>query len=125
VSYDLPEGPHRSSSPLEVATLMLGPPVAWGLHLLLIYLVVTIDCETGWGGSSWVVYLLTAAAAAVSVWAGVVAWRRWRAVDVERAEQLDPQSPRPFIHLFAMAGALLFTTAIVLTGLTPLFVPTC
>ncbi|MGH7506332.1 MAG: hypothetical protein ACRELX_11805, partial [Longimicrobiales bacterium] len=62
----------------QLVGLLLLPPVAWGLHTGVVYLLVTIECAGDWRGSTAAVFIVTAAFATVAAWSGVRAWRKWR-----------------------------------------------
>lgn len=124
-----PGRPDQTAGPADLpllAALLLGPPVAWASHLGLVYLLVTIDCETTWNGSGWTVALATLVLGAACAAAGVVSWRRWRgAQSREERSRLDAPEPRPFMYLLGVAGGLLFGVTIVVTGVVPWFTGGC
>lgn len=112
---------------LRIATLVLAPPVAWSLHLLLCYLAVTLDCITDWDGSGSAVMLLTAFFAAVSLAAAAIA-RRGRGSDGEQSSEVDAAGAGPsttFLGTLTIAGGIFFALTIIVTGFAPLFVARC
>lgn len=120
MSFGHPEGRTRSTGLPLLALLLLGPPVSWAAHLGLVYLLVTIDCETTWNGSGWTVALATVLLGAACAAAGVISWRRWRGEEPrEERSRLDAREPRPFVYLLGVAGAVLFGVTIVVTGVVP------
>lgn len=113
---------------------VLGPPVLWALHLSLCYVLVTLDCISAWDGSTPAVAIATALFAAAALAAGWTALRLWSRRgpspqgDDDSPRDPDPTDPRgwfPFLLLLAIAGSVLFTAVILLTGAAPFFVPTC
>ena len=102
---------------------MLGAPVLWAFHLGVIYLVLTIDCISAWGGGSWGVGVATAVCAAASAWAGWVALSMYRGLGEERAG--DDREWARFLLLLGIGASVLFTAVIVVEGVSPLFVPDC
>jgi hypothetical protein len=102
--------------------LLLVPPIAWGLHTLVSYLIVTLDCLSDWNGSTTAVLIVTGAFAAASALSGFRAWRFWQDAG---GPSRDPREPRPFIFALTLAGSALFTAAILLAGSTPLLTRTC
>lgn len=108
----------------------LGAPVAWAVHLGLIYFLAALACTTRWRGPSVTLAILgaTALLAGLAAASGVFAYRRWRAMGGGGAwdRVLDvPGGRGGFYWMLGMLLAALFTLVIVLEGLPPLFVPTC
>lgn len=103
---------------------VLGAPLLWSLHLGVIYVVLTMDCISGWDGGTWAVLLATAAFAAASAAAGWVAWSMYRELDGEDAVGGEREWAR-FLLVLGIGAAVIFTVAIVLEGLSPLFVARC
>jgi hypothetical protein len=103
---------------------VLGAPVIWGLHLLLCYFLVTLECITAWRGAEAAVLAVTAVAVAGSVAAGRVAWKGWKD---HSGGRLDPDEGEwvPFLLLAGVAASALFTLVVVTAGVAPLFVATC
>jgi hypothetical protein len=94
---------------------VLGSAVAWSLHLLASYAVVTVGCSTQWKGTALALAALTIGCAVVSAGAGVVAWR-------------DRSRTEPTVRLLGTIGvglALLFLGVIALGGTVPVMVPLC
>lgn len=116
--------PRRRS---RLALMVLTPPVAWSLHLLLCYLAVTLDCITDWDGSSVAVALLTALFASASLGAAASAWRARQHHATEPAE-LEAAGAGPsaaFLRILAIAGGIFFALTILVTAFAPLFVARC
>jgi len=117
---------------------LLGAPVAWTLHLLVGYVIVAFGCATAWGGTDAAIVALTVACAAGAVAAGLLGLRLWRRAQEHRLSDEEPGDDEPWdarlgergarANFLAIAGvmlAILFTYAIVIEGLPPLFAPTC
>lgn len=125
VSHDaLAPEPRRRS---RLAGLVLTPPIAWSLHLLLCYLAVTLDCTTDWDGSGAAVAILTALFAAASLSAAALAWRTRRS-EGDDASEVDAAGAGPsttFLRTLTIAGGLFFAVTILVTGLAPIFVARC
>lgn len=103
---------------------VLGAPLLWSLHLGVIYVVLTVDCISGWDGGTWAVLLTTAAFAAASAAAGWVAWSMYRGLGGEDAVAGQREWAR-FLLVLGIGAAVMFTVVIVLEGLSPLFVDRC
>jgi glucose uptake protein GlcU len=99
---------------------VLGGPLAWSVHLLLSYLLVTLACSTEWTSIGPALAITTAFSVLLSALAGVVAYRRWQGVSTD-----THQDQATFLMLVGMMLAGLFLLAIVLGGLVPLSVPYC
>lgn len=110
--------------PLLVA--LLGAPLVWMVHLAASYFLVALHCGTGWTGARIAIALVTLLGALAAAATGLFAWRRWKRIrPVSGAEPLDPIDTTAFLLLSGAVLAALFTGAIVLTGLSPLFLPMC
>lgn len=109
---------------LQLATAALGAPVIWALHLPAVYFLVAVGCATRWGGTDAAILVVTAVLAAASAASGWLALHWWRRLGGDGAEPGVPEVHR-FLIVVGLAAAPLFTGAVVLQGLSPLFVPTC
>lgn len=115
-------------SPLVLGIAVLGGPAAWTVHLLVCYFLVALQCTSAWRGAVAGIVAVTAVCAAASAASGYVAWRHWpppRGVAQALSEIEQPRGRDRFLMLVGMALAALFTLAIVVEALAPLFVPTC
>ena len=116
---------------LPLPTLLFagfGSAVSWGVHFTLVYVLTTFFCKAERGGADVAVFLTTAVFAALSLAAGWVALRRWRALGLgsgASAAAREPGSPSALLLFIGMAGAVLFTLFIVVEGLVPLFQRPC
>lgn len=120
----------ESQSPLWVLVFgLFGPPIAWSVHLLVIYFFVVVGCRVGWTGVAiWGIVLSSVALLAVSVAGGVIAFRAWRKLDRERgflAALVDPRGRETFLLHMSVLGAAIFSLLTVLESLPPVFVPLC
>lgn len=117
---------------------LLGAPVAWTLHLLGGYFLVAVGCATAWAGTDAAILALTAFCVAGAVATGLLALRLWRRSQEHRLTDREPGDDEPWdarlgergarANFLAISGvmlAILFTFAIVIEGLPPLFAPTC
>ena len=127
-----------SPSRFRMIVAVVGSPIAWTLHLMGSYILVTVWCSLGWGGLSLAIGVVTVACAALAIWSGAVALglRRegqamlerdrepgtasgWEARMGERGARIS------FLAVMSIGSALLFTFLILLQGLPPLFTPPC
>lgn len=105
-----------------------GSGVAWGVHFNVVYVLNTWFCNKGYAGNDLVVYGTTVLFAAVSAWAGVLAWREWRArADTGSLTSAfgEPGGWMVILMVLGTMGGGVFTLFIVLQGLAPAFVPAC
>ncbi len=115
-----------------------GAPLAWTLHLMGSYVIVTLWCAAELGGLPLAIGLVTLICAALSVVSGVLAWRLWREGQAMLERDAEPGRPEgwdarmgergarvSFLAVMSIASALLFTFLIILQGLPPLFTPPC
>lgn len=105
----------------------LGAPIVWALHLGVSYFLVALDCETDWNGGRDGVMVATAICIPAALAAGAFAWRGWQRMRARAApgELLDPWGIRGFLALSGALLAVLFAGAIVLAGISPVFLPMC
>lgn len=112
----------------DVLTGVLGAPIAWTLHLFVSYFLVTVTCATGWGGGDAAVIIATLVLGAAAALSTALAFRRWRGLgrDEDWGTALsEPGGRGGFLWLVGVLLGGIFTLAIVLAGIAPLFVPTC
>jgi hypothetical protein len=119
--------PMKGSDParLSLLVLFLGAPTVWAVHLAASYFLVALDCGSDWNGGRTGVLLATVVCAVGSASAGVVGWRAWKRSRQSSAPSLDPPQVRGFLVLSGALLAALFTGAIILSGIAPLFLPMC
>jgi hypothetical protein len=104
----------------------LGAPTMWVLHLGLSYFLVVVGCGTGWTGTRTLVIVLTVVCAIAAVGSGVFAWKRVNSVLGRSGTPLLETDQMPeFLALSGAMLAVLFTGAIILAGVSPLFLPLC
>jgi hypothetical protein len=110
--------------PLLVA--FLGAPIVWAVHLAASYLLVALDCGSGWDGARTAVLVATAVCAVAAVSTGAFGWHQWkRGAGRLGDSMLDPIDVREFLLLGGVILAVLFAGAIVFAGIAPLFLPVC
>jgi hypothetical protein len=110
----------------SLVLVFLGAPTLWALHLGLSYFLVSLGCGTGWAGAKPAVVVATILCAAGAVAIGLFAWKQrkvGRPGDVEA--RLDPGPVPEFLAISGAVLAVLFTAAIVMAGISPLFLPLC
>ena len=100
---------------------LLGGGIAWAVHLLASYAVVSVGCATGWWGTRPLLGALTVACIALAVATGVLAHRRRR----QLAVAASTATPARFTFTVGVGLATLFTALIVLAGIVPFIVPLC
>jgi hypothetical protein len=132
--------PHPAAVPggRRLLLALLGSPLAWTVHLLAGYVLVTVWCSSGWSGADVVIAILTLLCAGAALASGVLAFRLWR--EGQRALLADPEPGGPeswdsrmgergarasFLAVLALFMGGLFTFLIVLEGIPPLYAPTC
>jgi hypothetical protein len=122
-----PTGSGDEVSPAALVVGFLGAPLVWALHLAVSYLLVVLDCNTHWDGGATAIVVATVASAAAALSAGALAWRGWKRVQgrIVTGELLDPVRIRGFLTLSGVLMAVLFAGAIILAGMSPLFLPMC
>ena len=103
---------------------ILAGPLAWTVHLLLSYALLSLACSTGLG---WILHAVTLLTAALTGWAGLVAHRAWQR---HRADPRDgvrgPRSGwRRFMALAGVVMSALFFAAILLEGLPVAILSPC
>jgi hypothetical protein len=98
----------------------LGPPIAWALHLSLLYPLVPFVCNAG---GSTLLYIVAFALIIVIAAAGVVAWLSWQKIPNEdRRSLLDDMNTnrRSFMSFFGLLSSGFFLFAAIL-GTLPIF----
>jgi hypothetical protein len=108
------------TTPWAVVAL-LGGGIAWAVHLLASYAVVSVGCATGWWGTRPLLGAVTVACIALAVATGVLAQRGRR----QTAVGASAASPARFTFTVGAGLATLFTALIVLGGIVPFIVPLC
>lgn len=112
----------------RVAFAMLAGPIAWAVHFMGSYALVTLDCTTGWDGARIAIAVATLLLAAVSLAAAVVGYRGWRERSAEQPWDAALAEPRGWVPFLMTSGAvlgLLSALTILLQGLSAVLVPVC
>jgi hypothetical protein len=107
---------------------VLGAAVAWSLHFLGSYAVVSIGCVAGWGSTRWIVGAGTVALAATALWSTAIAWSEWRRSREGRPWDTALSEPSGWYAWLMTVGVLLGIIAaftIVLEGFGTLMLPLC
>ncbi len=124
----------RSIGRLPLWFGLLGGPLAWALQLVVNYYLVSISCALELRdfmileipGFALLMVLVTLLTLAVTLAAGAVAWWTWRRTGVGSQTDLSAADGRT--HFLALGGLLLnglFAVAILLAGLSNLFLSPC
>jgi hypothetical protein len=115
------------SASMRLLITFLAAPTIWVIHLMLSYLLVALHCESDWSGGRVAVVLTTLICAAAALGAGAFAWYEWKRVrePVASGQPLDPGRTPGFLTLSGALLSILFAAAIVLAGMSPLFLPMC
>jgi hypothetical protein len=104
----------------------LGAPTAWALHLAVSYFLVSLGCGAQWQGARDAVIVATILCAVTAGAAGVFGWRRWKAARGSAGGAAFETDRVPqFLAISGAVLAALFTGAIILAGMSPLFLPLC
>jgi hypothetical protein len=122
----------------RLAVALLAPPVAWTIHLFVVYLIIALWCSTGWGGERLAVLFSTFLLAGIAVASGVAAHRLWQHGREEVQRDIEPGKHEKwdsrlgergarglFIAVLAMFMAGLFGFLIITQGLSPMLSPDC
>jgi hypothetical protein len=106
----------------------LGPGVAWGLHLNLVYFLTALYCSMGRSGADVAIYIATGVLLGLALFAGWTALRNWRRLGkgARLTDAVSGPSGRTAMLLFiGMASSVLFSLIILVEGLVPMFVRSC
>lgn len=117
-------------------SLILGP-IVWALHFLAVYVGAAVLCAKGWnvdvagfGAVRVAIGAATFIAVTAILWAGSVAWRRWREDDVATGffvphDRDTVESRRRFTAFSAVLLAGLSLTAVLYQAMPAIFIATC
>jgi hypothetical protein len=100
---------------------LLGSGIAWAVHLLASYAVVSVGCATGWWGTRPLLGAVTVACIALAAATGVLAHRGRK----RPAAAASSATSVRFTLTVGLGLATLFTALIVLAGIVPFVVPLC
>jgi hypothetical protein len=98
----------------------LGGPIAWAIHLVLLYPLVPFVCQAG---GSILLYIVAFVLIGVIVFAGITAWLSWKKIPVEDQRRLlDDMNTdrRTFMSFFGLLSSGFFLFAAIL-GTLPIF----
>jgi hypothetical protein len=112
---------------LRLVLICLAAPIAWTLHLLLSYLLVTVGCGQDWPGMRVLLGLVTLVFASGALWPAIRLLRTARGPRlVAWLVQTEQQDATPrFLVILGLLMTPIFTLAILLGGIGPLLVPVC
>lgn len=117
-----PSQPRSASGRLVTGVAMLGGPVAWALHLCVMYFLVQPVCRLG--GEAWF-HIVTIIALLGCAFAAILAWRHREARTGFR-ELVDGEGNwKSFVALFGLVSSALFAYAIVYQWLPVLTTAAC
>jgi hypothetical protein len=97
---------------------VLGAPMAWMAHLLTSYAVVGLACAAGCARADGSLVTVSVACLVGALASGVLAFRRWGAAAHAEGWERD-------VMLVGVLGSVLFSVAIVLEAVVPVFLPLC
>lgn len=107
---NIPSQPRTKGERFVTGLAMLGAPIAWAIHLCVMYFLVQPVCRLG--GEAWF-HVTTVAMLLVCVAAAIAAWRH-RQADTSFADQLDGSGTwKSYVSIFGIAAAAIFAYAIV------------
>lgn len=107
---NIPSQPRTKGERFLTGFAMLGGPVAWAIHLSVMYFLVQPVCRLG--GEAWF-HVTTGAMLIVCIAAAIAAWKH-RQGDASVTDQVDGSGTwRSFVALFGVASAAIFAYAIV------------
>jgi hypothetical protein len=107
---------------------MLGGALAWSLHFLGSYAILSVGCVARWEATTGIVAAGTAVLTALAVWSAAVAWREWRRSSDDQPWDTALSEPRGWYSWLMTVGILMGLTsafAIALEGFGTLMLPLC
>ena len=107
---------------------MLGGALAWSLHFLGGYAVVSVGCVARGEATTWIVAAGTAVLAGLAAWSTLVAWREWRRTSDDQPWDTALSEPKGWYAWLMTVGVLLGITSaftILLEGFGTLMLPLC
>ena len=124
--------------PRSLAVALLGGPVAWTVHLFVVYLIISLWCSTGWNGRHAAIVITTVAGLLIALASGIAARRLWKEGKEAALRDAEPGTHETwdarlgergarglFIAVLAMFMAALFAFLILVQGVSPLISPEC
>jgi hypothetical protein len=112
----------------RVLFAVLGASIAWSVHFLGSYAIVSVGCVAGWGSTHWIVGAATVVLGAIAVWSTAVAWREWRRSSDDQPWDTSLSEPKGWYSWLMTVGVLMGITSaftIVLEGFGTLMLPLC
>lgn len=117
-----------SASTGRLLFAVLGGAVAWSLHLLGSYAIVSVGCVAGWGSTRLIVSAGTVLLAAIALWSTTIAWKEWRGSSDDQPWDTSLSEPRGWYSWLMTVGVLMGITGaftVVLEGFGTLMLPLC
>jgi hypothetical protein len=116
-------GAPSAPTPARLWFGLLAGPIAWSLHLLVSYALVSVVCATG---LMILLHLVALVTALVALAAGVVAWRCWQATGArEPASRRGRVSRRAWMAFSGVVLSGLFLLSILVGGAASFFLSPC
>jgi hypothetical protein len=116
---------------------MIGAPIIWSVHFLIVWLLVEFGCAVGLANTHWfgvnavhaTVLLATVAAAGLIVFSGIIAYRRYQRLqslssDEQSRFQREVERAR-FMAVVGMAFSVLFLVVVIYVALPAFVLPPC
>lgn len=119
---NIPSQPRSKRDRLLTGFAMIGAPVAWAIHLNVMYFLVQPVCRLG--GEMWF-HVITGAMLLTCIASAVVAWRH-RSGGASFEHLVNGEGTwRSFVALFGVTAAALFAYAILYQWFPVLATPAC
>ncbi|MEX2284262.1 MAG: hypothetical protein WEE89_17370 [Gemmatimonadota bacterium] len=122
------EWPVRPRSAARLLLSFLAAPLAWTVHLVLSYALLTAGCAAGWRGTRIAIIAVTLGLAALSLLSAYAVTRDWpRPMQlVQWLAREEENTPEPhFLLGLGLIATGAFTLAILLGGFGTLLLPLC
>jgi hypothetical protein len=111
--------------PARLLVAVLGGGVAWALHLAGSYFIIALGCPRQWPEIGLLLGLITVAAVGSTAASGLVAWSGWRLAPTPADGTGFAAESSRLLCLVGLLLSGLFTTLVLLGGISPLVLPPC
>jgi len=102
---------------------MLAPPITWGLHFQVSYMLAPSACAAR---QSWYLHAATLGALLIVALAGLAAWRSWQRLPGPESEDATSRvGGRRFLAISGVALAVFFAMVIVAIDIPSLILRVC